>query len=206
MVQYNVKGMSCSACSARVEKAVLKVPGVTSCTVSLLTNSMGVEGTASPESIVAAVKAAGYKASLKKGAGKPAGSSDRHERDRSRRCTCGYGNPAASETTERIGDISAGSHVFFDGTHDVGMAGTCGTGGQPCGDGNFAAFADRHCYGNQPKVFHKRISEPLAQSTEHGYAGCAWCDGGVCVERRRAFSDDGCADARRYARRDDLYG
>ena len=72
MVQYNVKGMSCSACSARVEKAVLKVPGVTSCTVSLLTNSMGVEGTASPESIVAAVKAAGYKASLKKGAGKPA--------------------------------------------------------------------------------------------------------------------------------------
>ena len=73
MVQYNVKGMSCSACSARVEKAILKVPGVTSCTVSLLTNSMGVEGTASPESIVAAVKAAGYKASLKKGAGKPAG-------------------------------------------------------------------------------------------------------------------------------------
>ena len=73
MVQYNVKGMSCSACSARVEKAVLKVPGVTSCTVSLLTNSMGVEGTASSESIVAAVKAAGYKASLKKGAGKPAG-------------------------------------------------------------------------------------------------------------------------------------
>ena len=73
MVLYNVKGMSCSACSARVEKAVLKVPGVTSCTVSLLTNSMGVEGTASPESIVAAVKAAGYKASLKKGAGKPAG-------------------------------------------------------------------------------------------------------------------------------------
>ena len=75
MVQYNVKGMSCSACSARVEKAVSKVPGVTSCTVSLLTNFMGVEGTASPESIMAAVKAAGYKASLKKGAGKPADSS-----------------------------------------------------------------------------------------------------------------------------------
>ena len=72
MVQYNVKGMSCSACSARVEKAVSKVPGVTSCTVSLLTNSMGVEGTASPESIMSAVKAAGYKASLKKGADKTA--------------------------------------------------------------------------------------------------------------------------------------
>ena len=72
MVQYNVKGMSCSACSARVEKAVSKIPGVTSCTVSLLTNSMGVEGTASPESIMSAVKAAGYKASLKKGADKTA--------------------------------------------------------------------------------------------------------------------------------------
>ena len=49
MEQYNVTGMSCAACSARVEKAVSKVPGVTSCSVSLLTNSMGVEGTASPE-------------------------------------------------------------------------------------------------------------------------------------------------------------
>ena len=48
MEQYNVTGMSCAACSARVEKAVKKVPGVTSCSVSLLTNSMGVEGTASP--------------------------------------------------------------------------------------------------------------------------------------------------------------
>ena len=65
MEQYNVTGMSCAACSARVEKAVSKVPGVTSCSVSLLTNSMGVEGTASPESIIRAVKDAGYGASLK---------------------------------------------------------------------------------------------------------------------------------------------
>ena len=57
--------MSCAACSARVEKAVSKVPGVTSCSVSLLTNSMGVEGTASPESIIAAVEEAGYGASQK---------------------------------------------------------------------------------------------------------------------------------------------
>ena len=49
MEQYNVTGMSCAACSTRVEKAVSKVPGVTSCSVSLLTNSMGIEGTASPE-------------------------------------------------------------------------------------------------------------------------------------------------------------
>ena len=67
MEQYNVTGMSCAACSTRVEKAVSKVPGVTSCSVSLLTNSMGVEGTASPESIIKAVEDAGYGAS-KKGA------------------------------------------------------------------------------------------------------------------------------------------
>ena len=65
MEQYTVTGMSCAACSARVEKAVSKVPGVTSCSVSLLTNSMGVEGTAAPSDIVAAVVNAGYGASLK---------------------------------------------------------------------------------------------------------------------------------------------
>ena len=63
--QFNVTGMSCAACSARVERAVKKVEGVTSCAVSLLTNSMGVEGTASPEKIIAAVEKAGYGASLK---------------------------------------------------------------------------------------------------------------------------------------------
>ena len=56
MEQYNVTGMSCAACSARVEKAVKKVPGVTSCSVSLLTNSMGVEGTASEAAILKAVQ------------------------------------------------------------------------------------------------------------------------------------------------------
>ncbi len=68
MEQYNVTGMSCAACSARVEKAVSKVEGVTACSVSLLTNSMGVEGTASPQEIVAAVQNAGYGAPLE-GAG-----------------------------------------------------------------------------------------------------------------------------------------
>ena len=58
MTQYNVTGMSCAACSARVEKAVSRVPGVTSCSVSLLTNSMGVEGSAAPQDIIAAVQAA----------------------------------------------------------------------------------------------------------------------------------------------------
>ncbi len=68
MKQYQVTGMSCAACSARVEKAVSQVEGVESCSVSLLTNSMGVEGTASPEAVIAAVEAAGYGAS-EKGAG-----------------------------------------------------------------------------------------------------------------------------------------
>ena len=65
MKQYQVTGMSCAACSARVEKAVSQVEGVESCSVSLLTNSMGVEGTASPEAVIAAVEAAGYGASEK---------------------------------------------------------------------------------------------------------------------------------------------
>ena len=65
MVQYNVTGMSCAACSARVEKAVSAVPGVSSCAVNLLTNSMGVEGSASTADIIKAVENAGYGASLK---------------------------------------------------------------------------------------------------------------------------------------------
>ena len=84
MEQYNVTGMSCAACSTRVEKAASAVPGVTSCSVSLLTNSMGVEGSASPEKIIAAVEKAGYGAS-KKGAQKEhttAGNDDDMLKDR----------------------------------------------------------------------------------------------------------------------------
>lgn len=82
MEQYTVTGMSCAACSARVEKAVAKVPGVTSCSVSLLTNSMGIEGTAAPSDVIAAVEEAGYGAAQKsagadsRAAGKPAADSE----------------------------------------------------------------------------------------------------------------------------------
>ena len=69
MEQYLVTGMSCAACQARVEKAVSAVPGVASCSVSLLTNSMGVEGTASPDAVITAVEKAGYGASLKRAGG-----------------------------------------------------------------------------------------------------------------------------------------
>ena len=83
MKQYMVTGMSCAACSARVEKAVNQVPGVKACAVSLLTNSMGVEGTAEPEAIIAAVKAAGYGAALKDGTGpaQPAGEDALEDRE-----------------------------------------------------------------------------------------------------------------------------
>ena len=76
MEQYNVTGMSCAACSARVEKAVSAVPGVTSCSVSLLTNSMGVEGTADSAAIIKAVQDAGYGASVKGKAASNASSDD----------------------------------------------------------------------------------------------------------------------------------
>ena len=80
MKQYTVTGMSCAACSARVEKAVGAVPGVTACSVSLLTHSMGVEGTASDQAVIAAVEAAGYGASLKgapaQGSASPAAAED----------------------------------------------------------------------------------------------------------------------------------
>ena len=81
MEQFNVTGMSCAACSARVEKAVSKVPGVTSCSVSLLTNSMGVEGTASNADIIKAVQDAGYGASPKAAGGAAAASSTNADLD-----------------------------------------------------------------------------------------------------------------------------
>ncbi|WP_418752044.1 heavy metal translocating P-type ATPase [Frisingicoccus sp.] len=81
MEQYTVTGMSCAACSSRVEKAVSKVPGVTSCSVSLLTNSMGVEGTASAEAIISAVEEAGYGASKKGAVGQSRGASNADAED-----------------------------------------------------------------------------------------------------------------------------
>ena len=79
MEQYLVTGMTCAACSSRVEKAVSAVPGVESCAVSLLTNSMGVSGTASPQAIIAAVEGAGYGASLRGAEKKSASASDAEE-------------------------------------------------------------------------------------------------------------------------------
>ncbi|MDE5898770.1 MAG: heavy metal translocating P-type ATPase, partial [Treponemataceae bacterium] len=81
MKQYAVTGMSCAACTARVEKAVSKVPGVASCSVSLLTNSMGVEGDAPPAEVIAAVEAAGYAATEKESGGRQSGRSPERAAD-----------------------------------------------------------------------------------------------------------------------------
>ena len=91
MKQYHVTGMSCAACSARVEKAVSNVPGVTACSVSLLTNSMGVEGTAADQAIIDAVQAAGYGASVK-GARRRASAPTATRSPTTRRRSCGAGS------------------------------------------------------------------------------------------------------------------
>ena len=114
MEQYLVTGMSCAACSARVEKAVSKVKGVTSCSVSLLTNSMGVEGTASPEAIIQAVQQAGYGASKKGAESTPAAGSDSD-------ALADHETPVL-EALDRFCRIPGGAHVSFNGTYDVELA------------------------------------------------------------------------------------
>lgn len=119
MEQYNVTGMSCAACQTRVEKAVSKVPGVTSCAVSLLTNSMGVEGTASPAEIIAAVENAGYGASKKRREGKhiTVGFHSRIRRDAERQGNTGHETPSVE-----LRSSFDSAHVFLHGPYDVGMA------------------------------------------------------------------------------------
>ena len=106
MEQYNVTGMSCAACSARVEKAVRAVPGVETCSVSLLTNSMGVTGTAAPEQIIAAVEKAGYAAG-----GRPV------ER---------YRDAKVVAAADQFRGVFADFNVLLHGTYDVELAATVG--------------------------------------------------------------------------------
>ena len=119
MEQYNVTGMSCAACQTRVEKAVSKVPGVTSCAVSLLTNSMGVEGTASPAEIIAAVENAGYGASKKgeKGSTSQSASTAEYEEMLKDKETPGHETPSVE-----LRSSFDSAHVFLHGPYDVGMA------------------------------------------------------------------------------------
>lgn len=121
MEQYIVTGMSCAACSSRVEKAVSKVPGVTSCSVSLLTNSMGVEGTASEQEIIKAVADAGYGASKKgEGAAKTQSSSASAGEDMLKE----QNDTGIKEASDCITWIPDRPDVFLHGSYDVGMAGS----------------------------------------------------------------------------------
>ena len=137
MEQYNVTGMSCAACSARVEKAVSKVPGVTSCSVSLLTNSMGVEGTASPESIIKAVEEAGYGASPKKVRRRISTSPKRCCRRRTWRTA-----KLRSSKKRLIASVGflARPHVHLHGAHDVGLAAAGLSRRQPRRDGPYRSL------------------------------------------------------------------
>ena len=140
MKQYTVTGMSCAACSSRVEKAVSKVPGVTACSVSLLTNSMGVEGDVPPETVIHAVEDAGYGASLK-GQGTAARVGGRGRLKRS-------GDAGFKTPSDRIAGILSSPYVYVDGTYDVGLAAAALYGWQPCGDGAFTAPFSRDYHGD----------------------------------------------------------
>jgi Cu2+-exporting ATPase len=117
MEQYNVTGMSCAACQARVEKAVSRVPGVTSCNVSLLTNSMAVDGTAVPDAIIKAVQQAGYGASKK---GTNAG--EGNQMDGAQNDADALADHETPVLLKRLCGISSGTDVLFDGTYDVWLA------------------------------------------------------------------------------------
>ena len=117
MKQYNVTGMNCAACSARVERAVSAVSGVTSCSVNLLTNSMGVEGEASEQDIIAAVEKAGYGASLKGTERRESADTTHQQEEKSNQ-----GNQKVKNKIDQFRRIFAYSYVFFDGAYDVGLA------------------------------------------------------------------------------------
>ena len=150
MQQYTVTGMHCAACSASVEKAVKKVPGVTSCAVSLLTNSMGVEGTAEPAAVIKAVRGRG----LRRGVCARAGGR-----------SCGGRKRAGGPGRRRIlkqrliasAAFSAHSDVFLDGPHDVGLAAARLVWRQPRRHGSCPAAAGRDRHGHQPGVLRERL-------------------------------------------------
>ena len=195
MIQYIVTGMSCAACSARVEKAVSKVPGVTSCSVSLLTNSMGVEGTATEQEIIKAVKDAGYGASKKgEGAAKvqPA------------QALAGEDMLKDRETPVLKRRLIA-SVGFLHGTYDVGMAGPGIHERQSCNDGTVTDASDDYSHGDQPEVFHQWIQRTDPPGTEYGYPSGTWIRSVFCIQYVCTVCNDRCADAWGYGCSNVLY-
>ena len=152
MQQYIVTGMSCAACSARVEKAVNAVPGVTSCSVSLLTNSMGVEGSASGDAIIEAVQNAGYGAKIK-GADVQSGNAQNQGALEEELVD----HTTFAKALAVVGLLFASTYVFFYGAYDVELAGAEMDGRESCGDGAGAAPVNDNRYGDQSEVFYQRL-------------------------------------------------
>ena len=155
MEQYNVVGMSCAACSARVEKAVLGVEGVTSCSVSLLTNSMAVEGRASEEAIIAAVKKAGYGAT-KKGAEQKSKSSQT--------------DTLADRETPALVRRLVFSLAFLLLLMYLSMGHVLWGFPVPAFLANSASMCYRN--GNKSEILYKRSERAYTPLAEYGHAGC----------------------------------
>jgi len=201
MKQYTVTGMSCAACSARVEKAVSKVPGVTSCSVSLLTNSMGVEGTAAPQEIIRAVENAGYGAAEKKrGGAETAGAAeampqeemlkDRETPLLKKRLVTSVGFLAVLMYFS-MGHMMWGWPLpaFFEGNHvAMGLVQLLLT---------VVIMVINQKY--------QRIQESLAPGAEYGHTGSAGGNGSVRLQYLRALCNDRCTGARRYGRGHELH-
>ena len=195
MKQFDVTGMSCAACSARVEKAVSHVPGVTACAVSLLTNSMGVEGTAPDQAIIDAVQAAGYGASVQGGQTPSAPDGDAladHETPKLRRRLCWSLGFLLILMYFSMGHMMWGWPLpgFYDGNH-VAMGLT-----QLLLTVIIMVINQKFFISGYKALWHR---------AEHGHARGARRDGGVCLQHVCALCHDGRAGARRCAGRHGLY-
>ena len=199
MEQYNVTGMSCAACSARVEKAVSKVEGVTSCSVSLLTNSMGVKGTASPDAIIDAVTKAGYGASLKGGDTAQTASPDKSALE-------DHDTPVLKKRLiASVGFLAVLMYIsmghmmwnwplpsFFNGNHiAMGLVQMLLTAQQEANTG--------------PEVFRQRFPEPASPFSEHGHPGRTGFRRSICVQHLCPVCHDRCPGERQYGCSHELY-
>ena len=182
MEQYTVTGMSCAACSARVEKAVGKVAGVSACSVSLLTNSMGVEGTALEQDIIAAVEAAGYGASRKRNEKQASGDKGREEA------------ALADRETPLLKKRLWASLVFLAVLMYISMGHMMWDWWLP------DALTDNHVAVGllqllltgiimviKPAFFYQRLQESAARSPQYGYSRGAGGGHFLCIQHVRAF-------------------
>ena len=203
MEQYTVTGMSCAACASRVEKAVSRVPGVDSCSVSLLTNSMGVEGSASPQDIIEAVEEAGYGAAVK-GAAEEAGGAAR--------------SMAADEDALKDRETPVLKRRLIASVGFLIILMYFSMGHMMWGWPVPAFFAENHVAMGilqlllttivmviNQKFFHKRIERADPQGSQYGHSGGARVRRFLCMERLRAVCHDRCPDEGRYGRGYDLY-